>query len=200
MIALVPATPREIKFKKWSKARHLKPLYISAHINEKPISRVLVDGEVVFNVMPYSAVEKLRKSHKDLKKTNIVLSNFTGESTLALGVLIAELTVGSKTTNTLFFVINGKPGYTILLGREWIHASQCVPSTIHQQLQFWNGDQIEVVNADLFLFTANVRMQDDILYSSKIEPISWPEDVSINSIKSFDLSLDGFDITVKAET
>ena len=75
-----------------------------------------------------------------------------------------------------------------------------MPSTIHQQLQFWNGDQIEVVNADLFLFTANVRMQDAILYSSKIEPISWPEDVSINSIKSFDLSLDGFDITVKAET
>ena len=102
MIALVPATPREIKFKNWSKARHLKPLYISAHINEKPISRVLVYGEVVFNVMPYSAVEKLGKSHKDFKKTNIVMSNFTGESTLALGVLIAELTVGSKTTNTIF--------------------------------------------------------------------------------------------------
>ena len=90
----------------------------------------------MFNVMPYSTVEKLRKSHKDLKKTNIIMSNFTGESTLAVGCLIAELTVGSRITNTLFFVVDGRPGYTILLGRKWIHANQCVPPTLHQQLQF----------------------------------------------------------------
>ena len=71
---LVPATPREIKFKKWIKARHLKPLYITTHMNGKPISRVLVDGGAVFNVMPYSTVEKLVKSYKDLKKTNMTMS------------------------------------------------------------------------------------------------------------------------------
>ena len=28
--ALVPATPREIKFEKWTRAGHLRPLYITA--------------------------------------------------------------------------------------------------------------------------------------------------------------------------
>ena len=75
-----------------------------------------------------------------------------------------------------------------------------MPSTLHQQLQFWNGDWVEVVDADPFPFTANVRMQDTMLYSPKIEPIAWPEDVPLDSIKSFDLSLDRFEIIVKAET
>ena len=134
--ALVPATPREIKFKKWIKVKHLMPLYITAHMNGEPITKVLINGGAVFNVMPYSTVEKFGKSHRDLKKTNMTMSSFTGESTLALGFLIVELTVGSRRTNTLFFVVDGRPGYTILLGREWIHANQCVPSTLHQQLQF----------------------------------------------------------------
>ena len=77
----------------------------------------------MLNVMPYSTVRKLGKSHKDLKETNTTMSNFTGGSTLALGFLIAELTVGPKTTNTVFFVVNAKPGYSVFLGREWIHAN-----------------------------------------------------------------------------
>ena len=113
--------------------RHLKPFYIKAHVNGKPISKVLIDGGVVLDVMPYSMVKKLGKSHKDLKETNITMPNFIGESTLALGFFIAELTVGSKTTNTVFFVVDAKLRYNILLGREWIHANQCIPPT---QLQF----------------------------------------------------------------
>ena len=130
--ALVLATAREIKFKKGTKPGHLRPLYIKAYMNGKPIKSVLVDGGVVFNVMPYSTVEKLGKSHKDLKKTNMTMSSFTREITATLGFLIVELTVGSTTTNTLFFVVDGRPRYTVLIGREWIHANQCVPPTLHQ--------------------------------------------------------------------
>ena len=92
-------------------------------MNGKPISRVLLNGGVVLNVMPYSTIEKLRNSHKDLKETNMTMSNFTGGSTPALGFLIAKLTVGSRATNTLFFVTDARPGYTVLLGIEWIHAN-----------------------------------------------------------------------------
>ena len=113
-------------------AGHLRPFYVKAHVNEEPIMRVLIDDGAVFNVMPYSTGVKLGKSHKDLKKTNITMFNFIWKSTLALGFLITELTTESRTTNTLFFVVDSRPGYTILLGREWIHANQCVPSTLHQ--------------------------------------------------------------------
>ena len=92
---------------------------------------MLIDGRAVLNVMPYSTARKLGKSRKDLKETNMTMSNFIGGSTPALGFLITELTVGSKTTITAFFVADAKTGYTILLGKEWIYANQCVCSVLH---------------------------------------------------------------------
>ena len=128
--------PKEIRFKKWTKARHLRPFYIRAHINGKPVTRVLIDRGVVLNVIPYSTVKRLGKSHKNIKETNMSMSNFIGGSTLALRFLVAKLTVWSKTTNMVFFVVDAKPSYAILLDRECIYANQCVPSTLYQQLQF----------------------------------------------------------------
>ena len=62
--------------------------------------------------------------------------------------MCVELTIGSKTLPTMFFVINGKGAYNLLLGRDWIHANCCVPSTMHQCLVQWIGDKIEVVSGD----------------------------------------------------
>ena len=59
-----------------------------------------------------------------------------------------ELTIGSKTLLTTFFVIDGKGSYSLLLGHDWIHANCCVPSTIHQCLIQWHGDDVELVHAD----------------------------------------------------
>jgi hypothetical protein len=56
--------------------------------------------------------------------------------------------VGGKTVPTSFFVVNSKGSYTVLLGRDWIHANCCIPSTMHQCLIQWNGDEEEVVHAD----------------------------------------------------
>ena len=58
------------------------------------------------------------------------------------------MTSGSKTLLTTFFVIDGKGSYSLLLGRDWIHAIYCVPSTMHQCLIQWHGDDVELVHAD----------------------------------------------------
>ena len=86
----------------------------------------------MLNVMLYNIVKKLGDSHKDLKETNMTMSNFIGGSTLTLGFLIAKLIMGSRTTNTVFFVVHTKPSYIVLLGREWIHANECVPFALNQ--------------------------------------------------------------------
>jgi hypothetical protein len=59
-----------------------------------------------------------------------------------------DLTVGSKTIPTSFFNISSKSTYTILLGRDWIHANCSIPSTMHQCLTQWDGDEVEIVHAD----------------------------------------------------
>jgi hypothetical protein len=59
-----------------------------------------------------------------------------------------ELTVGSKTIQTAFFVVDIRGRYDILLGRDWIHANCCIPSTLHQCLIQWVDDDMEVIEAD----------------------------------------------------
>ena len=59
-----------------------------------------------------------------------------------------ELTIGSKTLLTMFFVIDGKGSYNLLLGRDWIHANYYMPLTMHQCLIQWHGDDVELVRAD----------------------------------------------------
>jgi hypothetical protein len=59
-----------------------------------------------------------------------------------------DLTIGSKTIPTSFFIASSKSMYTMLLGRDWIHANYCIPSMMHQCLIQWDGNEVEVVHAD----------------------------------------------------
>ena len=70
------------------------------------------------------------------------------------------LTIGRKTLPTTFFVINGKGSYATLLGRDWIHAICCIPSTMHQCLIQWIGDSIDMVHVDssFSIATANPKV------------------------------------------
>jgi hypothetical protein len=79
---------------------------------------MLVDTGVVVNIMSYSVLHRLGSSTEDLIKTNVALSDFNGQASEAQGVLNMDLTVGSKTIPTSFFIINSKSTYTVLLGRD----------------------------------------------------------------------------------
>ena len=83
----------------------------------RPISRVLIDGGAIMNIIPIGILRKLGKTQNDLKEKNMKMTNFTGESTEALCFYIAELIIGSKIFNTVFFVVDAKLGYSLLLGK-----------------------------------------------------------------------------------
>ena len=65
------------------------------------------------------------------------VSAFTGETSKTLGVLPIDITMGSKTSLSAFFVINYIVNYNALLGRDWIHVNWCVsfPSQIFTVLE-----------------------------------------------------------------
>src|SRR5664279_259722 len=110
---------------------------------------MMVDGGAVVNLMPYSVFKKLNLDDDELMKTNMVLNGFEGGGGVEdKGVIRLELTVGSKTLATAFFVAEVQGNYNVMLGREWLHANQCVPSTMHQQLVQWVDDEVEVIPTD----------------------------------------------------
>jgi hypothetical protein len=128
--------------------KHLKALYLKGYINGHPVNKILVNTGATVNIMPYSVLHQLGHSAKDLIKTNVTLSDFNGKASEAQGILNVDLTVGSKTILTSFFIVSSKSTYTVLLGRDWIHTNCCIPSTMHQCLIQWDGDKVEVVHVD----------------------------------------------------
>jgi hypothetical protein len=81
-----------------------------------------------------------------------------------------DLTVGSKIVLTSFFIFSSKSTYTVLLGRDWIHANCCIPSMMHQCLIQWDDDEMEVVHADDSIEISLVTMS--VWDAEDQEPIS----------------------------
>jgi hypothetical protein len=142
--------PKEATFTKPKESvNHLKLLFVRGHIYRIPIAKMLVDGGAAVNLMPYSLYRKLGKQDDELIKANMTLIDARTDSSIKVkGVTSVELTIGTKSLAAAFFVVDVEGNYSLSLGRYWIHANQCVPSTLHQMLLQWVGDDIEQVHAD----------------------------------------------------
>ncbi|XP_021822417.1 uncharacterized protein LOC110763842 [Prunus avium] len=147
-----------------NKYRHLKPLYISAHIEGVPISKVFVDCGATVNILPFSLMRKLDKSKEDLIPSDVVMSSFVGDKSKTIGVLPLKITVADQTRVAAFYVVESSVDYNVLLGRDWIHQSGCIPSSLFQLLFFWDGQKVSIHPADKKPFEANAvqaRIYDD---------------------------------------
>jgi hypothetical protein len=118
-------------FEKPERYLHLKALYLKGFIDGKPMTKMLVDGGAAFNLMPYTTFRKLDKMPEDLFSIDMRLPDFSGKASMTKGAICVQLTIGSKSLPTTFFIIDAKGSYSILLGRDWIHANCCIPSTMH---------------------------------------------------------------------
>ena len=84
-------------------------------VDGKPMTKMLVDGGAVVNLMHYNTFHKLGKGPRDLLEPNMMLKDFGGNTSKTWGGVNIELTIVSKTLLTTFFVINGKVTYSLLL-------------------------------------------------------------------------------------
>jgi hypothetical protein len=148
---------KQVTFDKPARNRHMRSLYLKGYVNGKPLTKMFIDGGAAVNVMPYTTFRKLGMGPRDLTPTSIILNDFSGNPSDTKGCVHVDLMIGSKTLLTTFFVVEGKGAYSLLLGRDWIHANCCIPSSMHQQLVQWADDDIKVVQADDSVSVANVE-------------------------------------------
>jgi hypothetical protein len=66
---------------------------------------MLVDGGAAANLMPYSIFKMLGWKDDELVKTNLTLNGMGGNPMQAQGFISMELTVGSESLDTAFFVV-----------------------------------------------------------------------------------------------
>jgi hypothetical protein len=162
-VELVLGAERAMFEKPENLGAHMKPLFIRGHLDGTLIGHMLIDGGANINILPLSLFKKLGHVEGDLKRTNLSLSGFVGDPTEAKGIIYKELTVGSKIVHTAFFTVDVKGHYNVLLERDWIHTNGCVPSTLHQCVIQWIGDELEVVQAGEEVCIAVAESQVDIL-------------------------------------
>jgi len=137
--------------------QHLKALFVKGRVDGQPMTKIFINGGAAINIMPYTVYRKLGKGDQDLTKTDMMLKDFEGNVSPVKGAICVELTIGSKILPTTFFVISEKGAYNLLLGRDWIHANCCIPSTMHQCLVQWVGDKIEIIPGDSSYVIATVE-------------------------------------------
>ncbi|XP_068328252.1 uncharacterized protein [Pyrus communis] len=124
----------QIVFSRPSLANHLKPIYMTAHLEGVPFKRVLIDRGAVVYVLPLKQMKRLCRSEECLIPTDLIVSSFSGAITRTYGILPLEVDLGSKQIMLAFFVVDISSNYEALFGRNWIHQSLSIPSTLHQQV------------------------------------------------------------------
>jgi hypothetical protein len=106
----------------------------------------------------------------------------------ARGVISMELTIGSESLATTFFVIEVQGNYSVILDRDWIHVNHYIPSTLHQFLIQWIDNEVEVVHADVSAYIALADVMIDWLYGST-QGLSGKDLIGYNFLS---ISKDGF--------
>jgi hypothetical protein len=118
-IAQLCLCPKEAMFEKPEElSRHLKSLYVQGHIGGRLISRMLIDDGATVNLMSYSVFKKLGRENDELINTNLTLNGVGGNPLEARGVISMELTIGSKSLATAFFIVEVQGNYSVILGHD----------------------------------------------------------------------------------
>ncbi|KAM2294997.1 hypothetical protein ACFX1S_034847 [Malus domestica] len=99
-----------------SLASHLKPIYVTAHLEGIPFKRVLIDGGATVNVLSYKQMKKMCRSKEDLIPTDLTVSSFSEAITRTHGILPLEVDLGSKQIMLACFVVDNTSTYGALLG------------------------------------------------------------------------------------
>lgn len=149
---------------------HVRPLYVRATLDGIPVSKVLVDNGAAINILPVATMKKLGKDSHDLVPTDVLVSSFVDDITTTRGILPLNVGVGRQITLSAFFVIESRASYNALLGRDWIHAAACLPSSMHQALILWGQTGPEVIAADPSPFQAEARAVEAFYYVQGVGP------------------------------
>jgi hypothetical protein len=118
-VAQMCFSPTEAVFEKAKESsQHLKPLYIQGHIDGKPVSRMLIDSGAVVNQMSYTVFKRLGREDDELMKTNLTLNGVGGNPMEVRSFISMELTIGSKSLATSFFIVEVQDNYNVIIGRD----------------------------------------------------------------------------------
>ena len=177
---------------------HLCLLHIKTLIEGKLINRVLIDGGSAISLLRESMLERFDKGNKDLVRTNVVLTDYNGKSTITKGVVMLNVHVRTIDRPIMFVVVPSKASYNALLGRDWIHGVGAIPLTLHQKLILWKKEvkTKEVVTDDSYCYVESFHV-DFKIYNEKVKPLEVNANFDPSGVEGFIIGRDGLYLVLK---
>ncbi|XP_028074150.1 uncharacterized protein LOC114276566 [Camellia sinensis] len=100
------------------------------------VKRVLVDQGSAADILYYDLFRKLGLFEQHLTPAAAPLVGFNSQPEWPPGRIVLPIVTGTKTLQIEFLLINTPSPYNAILGRQWIHRMEAVPSTYHQLIYF----------------------------------------------------------------
>jgi len=106
------------------------PLFIEVEAFGSIVKRSLIDGGAALNI---ATTHLLSQFDPELlpprEETTMRVKGFYGVSKKYAGIITLPIRVGKKILKTLFYIMDGKPSFNLILGRAWIDDMEGVAST-----------------------------------------------------------------------
>jgi hypothetical protein len=143
-------------------------------VEDKEINKMMVDSGAAVNVITVRTMTVLGIKKAAIQQTTLSVKNFAGTTTKTLGLLFLKVKLGPADAVHAFFVVECTTPYSGILGRDWIHRSYCVPSSMHQELLLWNPitDEAELFKADPRPFSVSASSIDASYYNGDMRPLA----------------------------
>ncbi|XP_051130789.1 uncharacterized protein LOC127251221 [Andrographis paniculata] len=157
---------------------HNHPLLVVGYIHEQRNSRIFLDGGAAVNVLPLYTLQKLGIPVDQLFESRMTIHGYNQEGQRALGTIRLRLLIDEMETNPLFYVIDAKTSFDVLLGRPWICENGVVPSTWHQCFKYTQNEVTKKVLGDTKPYAeAESHFADAKYFSTEAKKSKVHEDV-----------------------
>ncbi|XP_026428342.1 uncharacterized protein LOC113324238 [Papaver somniferum] len=163
---------------------HLRPLYLTAHINKIPSKRAFVDGGASLNLISTYTLDLLEVQKSAVKMRNTTVKVFRGHTHTAIGIVHLVMKIGHIRGLTPFYVLEDETTFHVLLGRGWLLNHKVVAPTYYQCIKTnVGGIQFRIPSTSHPFDPEEAYKADAVFYDLAKEANEIPEPIEKRSIE-----------------
>ncbi|XP_052882192.1 uncharacterized protein LOC128290539 [Gossypium arboreum] len=125
-----------------------KALHITTRYKGYTLPSFFVDNGSALNVLPLSTLNRLPIDGSHMNTCQNMVRAFNGTKRNVIGRIDIPLEIGPSIYEVVFLVMDIKPSYNCLLGRQWIHSVGAVPSSLYQKLKLVTDGRLVTINME----------------------------------------------------
>ncbi|KAL0381973.1 UNVERIFIED_CONTAM: hypothetical protein Scaly_0484600 [Sesamum calycinum] len=132
---------------------HNHPLFVAGYVHEQKVNRILINGGSAVNILHLQILKELGIPIDELSNSHLMIREFNQGGQRGIGIICMQLTMEDMVSSALFYVVDTKTSYNMLLGCPWLHENAVVTSTWHQYFKYCRNGIVKKVLGDNKLFT-----------------------------------------------